>query len=941
MKDQSKTKPLLIQELASLKQRIKEFEQSESERKRYEEALRRAEENFRRSLDDSPMGIRIVTIEGETIYANRAILDIYGYNSIDELKATPLKKRYTPKSYAEFQIRREKRNRGDYAPSEYEISIIRKDGEVRNLQVYRKEILWDCERQFQVTYQDITDRKRAEEALRKSEANYRQLFHDFRTGIYQVDFRTGKFLKANDAFCEYLGYSQKEITSLSPYDILTNESKHLFSERLNKMILGDKLPENPEFEIINKNGQRKWVQLITKYVYDSEGLAGADVVAHDITERKQTEKALRESEERYRYLVKHAPTGIFEVDFTTRKLLSANDAMCQYTGYTREEFLSMGPMQLLTEESLKSFMQRHARVLAGEAVPDNVEYQIKRKNGSEFWALLNTRHSYEPDNRIIATVIAHDITERKQVEDARRESEEKYRLIAENMADVISVLDMNLRFTYISPSIMRLRGFAVEEAMEQTLDQVMTPESLKIAFTAFEEEMKLETCGTPDPDRIRTMEVEEYRKDGSIIWVEISLSYLRDKNHKPVGILAATRDITERKRAEEENRSLQERLQRAEKMEALGTLAGGVAHDLNNVLGIVVGYAEMLLMDADESSPIREDLVNIMSGGQRAAAIVQDLLALARRGVSGRKVLNLNRIIADSQQSPEFNNLSSYHPSIKIRTDLEPGLLNISGSSVHLGKTVFNLVSNASEAMPNGGILTIKTANQYLEKPIQGYDDVREGDYVVLSVSDTGEGIAASDLKRIFEPFYTKKVMGRSGTGLGLAVVWGTVKDHNGYINVESEEGKGSIFTLYFPASREGLSAEAAAISISEYMGKGESILIVDDVKGQRDLAEGMLKKLNYNVSSVSTGEQAIAYLKEHKIDLIVLDMIMDPGMDGLDTYKKVLEIHPQQKAIIVSGFSETDRVSAAQKLGAGAYVRKPYVIEKLGLAVRNELDRK
>ncbi|MGA2331835.1 MAG: ATP-binding protein, partial [Syntrophales bacterium] len=298
-------------------------------------------------------------------------------------------------------------------------------------------------------------------------------------------------------------------------------------------------------------------------------------------------------------------------------------------------------------------------------------------------------------------------------------------------------------------------------------------------------------------------------------------------------------------------------------------------------------------------------------------------------------------IIADSQQSPEFNNLSSYHPSIKIRTDLEPDLLNISGSSVHLGKTVFNLVSNASEAMPNGGIVTIKTGNQYLDRPIQGYDDIREGDYVVLSVSDTGEGIPASDLKRIFEPFYTKKVMGRSGTGLGLAVVWGTVKDHNGYINVESEEGKGSIFTLYFPASREGLSAEAAAISISEYMGKGESILIVDDVKGQRDLAEGMLKKLNYNVSSVSTGEQAIAYLKEHKIDLIVLDMIMDPGMDGLDTYKKVLEIHPQQKAIIVSGFSETDRVSAAQKLGAGAYVRKPYVIEKLGLAVRNELDRK
>ncbi len=279
-------------------------------------------------------------------------------------------------------------------------------------------------------------------------------------------------------------------------------------------------------------------------------------------------------------------------------------------------------------------------------------------------------------------------------------------------------------------------------------------------------------------------------------------------------------------------------------------------------------------------------------------------------------------------------------PPVRIKTDLEPDLLNISGSSVHLGKTLFNLVSNATEAMPNGGIVTIKTANQYLDKPIQGYDEVREGDYVVLSVSDTGEGITATDLKRIFEPFYTKKVMGRSGTGLGLAVVWGTVKDHNGYINVQSEEGKGSTFTLYFPASREDISAEAAAISISEYMGNGEAILIVDDVKGQRDLAATMLRKLNYNVSSVSSGEEAVAYLKEHNVDLMVLDMIMDPGMDGLDTYKKVLEIHPQQKAIIVSGFSETDQVSAAQALGAGAYIRKPYVIEKLGLAVKKELER-
>ena len=243
--------------------------------------------------------------------------------------------------------------------------------------------------------------------------------------------------------------------------------------------------------------------------------------------------------------------------------------------------------------------------------------------------------------------------------------------------------------------------------------------------------------------------------------------------------------------------------------------------------------------------------------------------------------------------------------------------------------------------MPKGGIVTIKTTNQYLDKPIQGYDEVREGDYVVLSVSDTGEGIPAADLKRIFEPFYTKKVMGRSGTGLGLAVVWGTVKDHNGYINVESEEGKGSTFTLYFPVTREDISAAVRSHINIRIQGKGESILVVDDVKGQRDLATDMLRKLNYNVTSVSSGEEAVAYLKEHKVDLMVLDMIMDPGMDGLDTYRSILEILPKQKAIIVSGFSESDRVHAAQALGVGAYVRKPYVMEKLGMAVRKELNRK
>jgi len=430
-------------------------------------------------------------------------------------------------------------------------------------------------------------------------------------------------------------------------------------------------------------------------------------------------------------------------------------------------------------------------------------------------------------------------------------------------------------------------------------------------------------------------------KTGQLIYVHARTYKITNPETGKLQFLAnLSLDITEHLKAEEEKRDLQERLNRAEKMEALGTLAGGVAHDLNNVLGIVVGYAELTLDSVEKESPLRHGLVNIFNSGQKAAAIVDDLLTLARRGVPVSSILNLNNIIKDFQQSPELKNLLSHHPSVKIKTDLDTDLLNISGSSVHLTKSLYNLISNASEAMTKGGTLTIKTNNQYLDKPLSGYDEIHTGDYVVLSVSDTGEGISEKDLKRIFEPFYTKKIMGRSGTGLGLAVVWGTVKDHNGYINVQSEEGKGSTFTLYFPVTREEIPDEAVIIDISEYMGNGQSILIVDDVKDQRDLATDMLKKLNYNVNSVKSGEEAIIYLKEHQADLIVLDMIMDPGMDGLDTYKRIIKTNPRQKTIIVSGFSESDRVKEAKRLGAGAYVKKPYIKERLGLAVKKELGK-
>ncbi len=399
--------------------------------------------------------------------------------------------------------------------------------------------------------------------------------------------------------------------------------------------------------------------------------------------------------------------------------------------------------------------------------------------------------------------------------------------------------------------------------------------------------------------------------------------------------------IHERILADQARHDLENQLARSQKMEALGLLAGGVAHDLNNVLSGIVSYPDLILMDLMDGDPLIPLVDGIQRSGQKAAAIVQDLLTLARRGVTHSCVLNLNDdIVNDYLRSPEFKKMVSYHLAVTIETRLSSDLMNIQGSAIHLKKAVMNLVSNAAEAQPYGGRIIIVTENCYVDRPISGYNQVNEGDYVVLRVEDMGLGIAPTDLNRIFEPFYTKKVMGRSGTGLGMAVVWGTVQDHKGYINVRSQLNKGTTFELYFPVTREKADNITETISLDACMGKGEKVLVVDDVAEQRDIAAALLTRLKYKVATVDCGEAALVYLEDHHADILVLDMIMDPGMDGLDTYIQIFAAHPGQKAIIASGYAESERVKEAQRLGAGAYIRKPYTIEKIGMAVRTELDR-
>jgi|WetSurMetagenome_2_1015567.scaffolds.fasta_scaffold07164_4 two-component system, cell cycle sensor histidine kinase and response regulator CckA len=1050
-----------------------------TEHKRIEDALAQSEEHFRSVVEGSPDAIFVQT-QGFFAYLNAAALKLFGATSVEQLLGKPVMERFHPDYHASVRERIRLLDEEKQAVPMFEQKYLRIDGTPVEVEVQAVPFSYENRDGAAVFIRDITERKRVEEALQKSNHLLDTIVENIPNMIFLKDAKDLTFVRSNKAGENLTGYTRDDLLGKSDYDLFTKEQADFFTEKDRHVLHGRELVDIPEESLLTRDGEIRHLHTKKVPLFDANGepeyllgiyediterkkvdeklqetllfqheteliarvggwktnpetdvLLWTDGVNHileespdykpgleeglkfylpeyipllkeallkalrdgttfaieteimtantkrlwaevrglrriaegeetfivgtfqDITESKRAEQALILVNQQLNDIIEFLPDATFVIDREGR-VIAWNRAIEEMTGISKKEMIGKGDYeytlpfygerrpQLLdligvSNEELEStyrFIQRKGNILSAEAyVPC-----VYRGKGAHVFAtgapLLDTH-----GDRVGAIESIRDITAYKEAEAALKESQQRLADIINFLPDATFVIDRDGKVIAWNRAIEAMTGVKAEEMMGKGNYEYSLP------FYGERRPILIDLALHPNPEIERNYTAIQRR--GDTIFGEAytpslpsgnahssaTASVLRDSKGEIVAAIECIRDNTERK-------GLEERLQRAEKMEALGTLAGGVAHDLNNVLGIVVGYSELLLDDLGESSSARSEATEILKGGQRAAAIVQDLLTLARRGVHGKKVLNLNNIVKESQKTPEFSQLLSYHSTIEVSTDFELDLLNIAGSSVHLTKSLFNLLSNAAEAMPRGGNITIKTRNQYLDKPVLGYDEVKDGDYVVLSISDTGEGISASDLKRIFEPFYTKKVMGRSGTGLGLAVVWGTVKDHLGYINVESEEGKGTTFTLYFPVTREDATPEQMSISALEYMGKGESILVVDDVKEQRELAGKMLRKLSYTVESVSSGEGAVDYLRENAADLLVLDMIMDPGMDGLDTYRKILEIHPDQKAIIVSGFAETDRVRETQSLGAGAYVKKPYVLEKLGLAVRKELER-
>ncbi len=504
-----------------------------------------------------------------------------------------------------------------------------------------------------------------------------------------------------------------------------------------------------------------------------------------------------------------------------------------------------------------------------------------------------------------------------QTEKALKESEEKYRTLFDLLSDSLALIENNTgNMLDVNKAFVELYGYSKQEILSmKNTDFSAEPEKTRKAT-------KLQ--GSYIPIRYHK------KKDGTIFPTEITAKIFKYKG-RDVHI-AAIRDTTERRRFEAQ-------IERSKKMESMGLLAGGVAHDLNNVLSGIVSYPELLLLNLPEESALKKPIKIIQESGLRAAAIVDDLLTIARGVATIKEPLNFNDLIREYLTSAEFIKLKQYHPEIEIKTCLEPSLLNILGSYIHIRKVLMNLVSNAVEAFKDSGTVTISTASCFLDKPLKGYDDVSIDEYIVLSVEDNGAGISSRDIEHIFEPFYTKKIMNRTGTGLGLTVVWNVVQDHAGYIDVKCNKNS-TLFELYFPITRTEISDKTLSKPINDYKGNGESILVIDDVESQRDITCSILEVLGYRATPFSSGEKAIEYLTHHTVDLLVLDMIMDPGINGRETYARIIKIHPKQKAIIMSGFAETDEIKETQNLGAGQFIKKPFTLDKIGLAIMEELNK-
>jgi len=887
-----------------------------TERMWAEQAVRNAERQYRQIFEHSGEGIYQSTPEGAFIAVNPTLAEMLGYASPGEMLSSV--------KHIDTQLYMNREERGSFLKNLETLGFVK--GYVSQLRRKDGTVIWVLEnarvvkngaphaRYFEGTLQDITERKRAEEALQESEQRYRSLV-EMSPDAIAVDWN-GSIVFANAAAGQLIGaQNARELVGRKTLEFVHPDDRGTVTRQIQAVAQEGTPAPLVEERIVRLDGKIVDVEVAAiPFIYRGE--PAVQFVIRDITARNQAEREIR-------LLAQTVASTKDCVSITDLedKILFVNDAFVETYGYSREELVGRDISMLRSPSTRHLGRQILPATLAGGWYG---EIFNQRKDGTDFPVELWTSIVRNDIDEPVAMVgVARDISERKKSEESMR----KLLGAIEQSAEVIFMTERDGTITYVNPAFERVYGYTETEVVGHTPRVLKSGVSTQGDYASFWQKVLA--------GESLHLELVNKTKSGQLITVESSVSPLLDGEGAIIGFIAIQNDITERKRSQEEHKVLEAQLLQAQKIESVGTLAGGIAHDFNNILGIILGHATLLDRMCEDPSKFLRSRDAIVTAVQRGASLVQQILTFARKTEVSFETIQVNETITELVKMLE----ETFPKTISFSLQLSPVVTRMHADRTQLHQTLLNLCVNARDAMPDGGLLSIQTTAVDGADLYRAFPDADQEKYLCITVADTGMGMDEATRRRLFEPFFTTKPTGK-GTGLGLAVVHGIMKSHQGHIQVDSAPGKGTAFHLYFPMPEHEAGIQQMESSVeSQPDGGKETVLFVEDEIELRDMVTTLLESKGYHVLSATDGEQAIRLYETRgsEIALVISDMGL-PRIGGEEVFRKMKTIRPGVKVILVSGYLEPERKTDLLKQGARGFVQKPYVPSELFKIIREAL---
>ena len=913
-----------------LKQRVRELEQAESERKRAEGAPWDSAEHLSATLRSIGDGVISCNTDNTVASLNAVAEKLTGWTAV-EAEGEPID--------AVFNI--VNTQTGEKAENPVERSL--KEGTVVGLANHTMLISKDGTA-YQIAdscapvkgkdgkilgcvlvFRDVTREYEQREALRKNEALLKGIFNSVQDGMIVLD-QDLNILTVNQTINKWYA-SNTPLKGKKCYECYHNANNPCDPCPTQRCMKTGQV----EREIVKgpSGSSVQWLELFSYPMWDdrNEKITGAVEFVRDITSRKDAENALRKSEERFRFLSNDLPALICEF-LPDTTLTFVNHAYCNFFGMSEEELVGRSFLDLIPEESREDTKKQFSSLTMQKPVKTYTHEVIK--NGNIAWQEWRDRAVFDDRGEVVKYhSIGIDISGRKEAEESLRESEKFLSGLLNNLRIFIGVLEPDGKVIFANNKALDVAGIELGDvAGKMFYDGYWWAYSGEAKQTIKQD---IEACASGE---IVFREIEIQVAGGSLMWIELSLYPIYNDEGKIEYLVPEGRDITERKQAEAEREKLQAQLNQAQKMEAIGTLAGGIAHNFNNILMGVQGRTSLMMVDKEPSDPDYEHLIGIEEYIKNAVELTSDLLGFARGGKYEVKPTDLNALI--KHENRMFGNTRK---EIRVQEKYEKDLWTVKVDHGQIRQVLLNLYVNAWQAMPGGGDLYIQTGNIILDEEYIKPFAVAPGRYVKVSVTDTGMGMDAATREKIFDPFFTTKDAAQ-GSGLGLASVYGIIKNHGGYINVYSEKGEGTTFNIYLPASEKETMEQAPRPDRHEVQYGRGTVLLVDDEEMIIGVGQAMLEKLGYRALTAKSGQEALDLYEKQKgeIDLVILDIIM-PDMGGSETFNRLKAIDGNVRVLLSSGYSINGQATEIMNRGCVGFIQKPFSIKDLSIEVREALD--